>query len=99
MRRVSVSDTVAQEKERSPRMEVWGMPCNKAFTTEHTFEAGTVGAAEGGVIPRNRVLGITAAWCTHFVECRNTVSRFEFGDTWPYGMDNACDIIALVQRS
>lgn len=82
----------------SPEIEVWRMPC-KALTTGPTFETDLVGDVEGGVIPRNSVLGIAAAWGTHFVKCRNTVSRSEFADTWPYSMNKAGDVIALVQRS
>lgn len=71
----------------------------KAFTRGPTFEADLVGDVEGSVIPGNSVLGIAAAWSKHFVKCRNTVSRSELGDTWPYSMNKASDVIALVQRS
>lgn len=65
---------------------------------EHTFETGLVGDVEGGMIPRNSVLCIATRWCSHFVECRNTVSGLEFKDAWAYRVNNAGDVIALVYR-
>jgi hypothetical protein len=35
-------------------------------------------------------------WGEHFMETRNSISWFEVCDIGADGMDNACDIIALI---
>lgn len=50
----------------------------------------------GSMLPGESILGITAAWLGHLVEGHDTVSGLELGHIVTDGLDNACNVIALI---
>jgi len=61
-----------------------------------TFEAGSLGQEESGVLPGESILGVRATRCEHLVESSHAVTLLEFYDVLADLVDDAGDVIALV---
>jgi hypothetical protein len=48
------------------------------------------------MLPGESILGITAAGFGHLVEGHDAVSRLELGHIVTDGLDNACNVVALI---
>ena len=61
-----------------------------------TFEAGSLGEEESGVLPGESILGVRATGRHHLVESRYAVTVLEFYDILADLVDDAGDVVALV---
>jgi hypothetical protein len=61
-----------------------------------TFKRGLGGDVEGCVLPGNGILGVAAPGGPHLVERGHAVTRFEFKDVGADLLDDAGNVIALV---
>lgn len=68
-------------------------------TESYTFERGFLGQVESSSSITDSILGEAAMRSHHLMKSGNTVSRFEFDDIRPDGMDDTSNVIARVHRA
>ena len=61
-----------------------------------TFEAGSLGQEESGVLPSDGVFGVRTTRLQHLVESSHAVTLLEFYDILADFVDDAGDVVALV---